>query len=225
MARRRHKLSRDLDQLSKKLQAWTRREAAYRDSYRRALVVGRTQQWMRLSPTEFELYIGALFQKFGCDVLHTGKTADGGVDLIVEKNGRRGLVQCKRYTNPVGASAIRDFRGAMVRERVDLGFFVTTSRFTANARREAEDFSPTIVLYDAAKLAQLSDELEGDAIGNATYPKPIKRKQTPGYALADIFSGFMGKALAIGILLLGAITCCLGLPFILALVGNLGNAR
>ena len=56
--------------------------------------------------------------------------------------------QCKRYRGSVGASAIRDFRGAMV-GRTDKGLLITTGTFTADAKREAtRDGAPVLDLID-----------------------------------------------------------------------------
>jgi restriction system protein len=55
----------------------------------------------------------------------------------------------------VSAGAIRDFRGAMV-GRTDKGLFVTTGRFTPDAKREAtRDGPPQIELIDGEQLCDL----------------------------------------------------------------------
>ena len=71
----------------------------------------------------------------------TGRAGDGGIDgvgvLRIQLTSFQVLFQCKRYRDTVSASAIRDFRGAMV-GRTDKGLFTTTGRFTADARRGGE---------------------------------------------------------------------------------------
>ena len=64
------------------------------------------------------------------------------------------------YRDTVGAAAIRDFRGAMV-GRTDKGLFITTGRFTADARREAtRDGAPPIELIDGEELCELLRQLK-----------------------------------------------------------------
>jgi restriction system protein len=46
------------------------------------------------------------------------------------------LFQCKRYQGSVGASMIRDFRGALI-GKADKGILLTTGSFTMDAKREA----------------------------------------------------------------------------------------
>ena len=75
------------------------------------------------------------------DVKITQRSGDGGIDGTgkLKINGIfsfNGAFQCKRYSNPVGAPYIRDFRGSLS-TNIEKGVFITTSRFTRDAEREA----------------------------------------------------------------------------------------
>lgn len=108
----------------------------------------------------FEKYVGTLFEKNQFAVEHCGGKNDGGVDLKVYKNGKKGVVQCKHYSNnrTVGPETVRDLRGAMVREDAIAGFLVTTARFTFAAHEEAATVTmPRIVLIDGARLARWAE--------------------------------------------------------------------
>ena len=77
--------------------------------------------------------------------------------------------QCKRYNNYIVPSQIRDFRGAMM-GRVDKGIFITTSTFTAEARREANcDGVPPIELVDAEKLNSMFKDLRLGLVPRTVY--------------------------------------------------------
>ncbi len=66
--------------------------------------------------------------------------------------------QCKRYKDSVGASAVRDFRGAMS-GRGDKGLLITTGSFTADAKQEAtRDGAPPVDLIDGERLCDLLKE-------------------------------------------------------------------
>jgi hypothetical protein len=108
------------------------------------------------SHTGFEKYVGALFEQNGFAVVHTGQTNDGGVDLKIYKNGKKGIVQCKHYDDKkVGPEFVRDLRGAIIREAAIAGFLITSSQFTAAAIDEAAAVkSPRIVLVDGVRLAE-----------------------------------------------------------------------
>jgi hypothetical protein len=63
--------------------------------------------------------------------------------------------RCKGYRGSVGASAVRDFRGAMT-GRGDKGLLITTGTFTAEAKAEAtRTGAPPIDLIDGYQLCEL----------------------------------------------------------------------
>ena len=70
---------------------------------------------------------------------------DGGIDGLGVY--RMSLVsfpvffQCKRYAGSVGASAVRDFRGAMT-GRGDKGLLITTGTFTTDAKSKQHATAP-----------------------------------------------------------------------------------
>jgi restriction system protein len=68
--------------------------------------------------------------------------------------------QCKRYSGPVSAGAVRDFRGAMV-GRGEKGLLITTASFTKDATAEANrDGTPPIELIDGDRLCDLLREYQ-----------------------------------------------------------------
>ncbi len=128
-----------------------------------------------LSPAGFERLCQRLLRESGFQQVEvTGRSGDGGIDGvgILQVNrlmSFRVLFQCKRYSNAIVPSQIRDFRGAMI-GRVDKGIFLTTSTFTAEARREANrDGVPPIELVDAEKLASMFEELRLGLVPRIVY--------------------------------------------------------
>lgn len=138
-------------------------EVVAENSWKQQLATVLTQ---KLDPSAFERLIQRLLRESGfVQVEVTGKTGDGGIDGkgIARIHGFMSfhvLFQCKRYKGSVGASEIRDFRGAMV-GRADKGLFITTGTFTAAALKEAtRDGAPPIDLVDGDELADKLKELE-----------------------------------------------------------------
>ena len=128
------------------LSSWIKRQRTSR-----TLEALRYRRFVDVDPSEFEHAIGELFRQRGFDVIHSGRTGDGGVDLKMQRSGLRSIAQCKRYTDqPVGEPALRDFYGALVNQRGDHGYFITTSRFTGPARDFAQ-YKP-ITLIDGDEL-------------------------------------------------------------------------
>lgn len=118
-----------------------------------------------IDPAAFERLVMRLLRESGfVQVEVTGRSGDGGIDGkgIARINGLLSfhvIFQCKKYQGAVSASAIRDFRGAMV-GRADKGLFVTTGTFTRDAVKEAiRDGAPPIDLVDGDQLADKLKEL------------------------------------------------------------------
>jgi len=111
-----------------------------------------TRDICSLSPSEFEAYVGVLFEKAGYRVKQTGGRGDRGIDLVVSRNGRSRVVQCKRYGEDVGPGAVREFIGAMTNAQATHGFLVATSGFTTGARREAHEAPYDIGLLDGRAI-------------------------------------------------------------------------
>jgi restriction system protein len=85
-----------------------------------------------------------------------GRSGDGGIDGII-KEDRLGLdviyVQAKRWSDAVSRPEIQKFAGALVGQRANKGIFITSSRFTADARAYAASIGMKIVLIDGEELA------------------------------------------------------------------------
>ena len=119
-----------------------------------------------IPPDAFERLCQRLLRESGfIEVEVTGKSSDGGIDGhgIIRLAGLISfpvLFQCKRYSGSVGASVVRDFRGAMV-GRAEKGLILTTGRFTIEAQREAtRDGATPIDLIDGELLMDKMKELE-----------------------------------------------------------------
>jgi restriction system protein len=118
----------------------------------------------RLPPDGFERLCQQTLRRAGFTRVEvTGRAGDGGIDgvgvLRMNLLSFHVLFQCKRWKGSVGASAVRDFRGAMV-GRADKGLILTTGTFTAEARREAgRDGAPPIDLVDGVELCDILRDL------------------------------------------------------------------
>lgn len=123
-----------------------------------------------MDPSAFERLAQRLLRESGFTKVEVrGKTGDGGIDgvgvLRVNLVSFQVFFQCKRWKGSVGASEIRDFRGAMI-GRADKGLFITTGTFTAQARDEAtRDGATAIDLIDGARLCEL---LKDNSLGVKT---------------------------------------------------------
>jgi restriction system protein len=90
----------------------------------------------QVTPARFEELVKELMQHWGYhNVKVTGKTGDGGIDVISTRNTsegvRRAIAQCKRYKGTVGVEVARALRGVMASDTsIEKGFLVTTGEFS-----------------------------------------------------------------------------------------------
>lgn len=122
-------------------------------------------------PDTFESLMIELIKKMGygdendpMTGIRTGGAGDGGIDGVI-KEDRLGLdliyIQAKRYkdTNIVDPHAVRDFIGALVTKGAKKGIFITSSDFSAQARKHAQDAKDyKVILVDGKQLAELMYE-------------------------------------------------------------------
>jgi restriction system protein len=87
-----------------------------------------------------------------------GRSGDEGIDGII-KEDKLGLdviyVQAKRWENVVGRPEIQKFIGALAGQGAKKGVFITTSRYTNEAREYQPRNETKIVLIDGEQLAGL----------------------------------------------------------------------
>ena len=100
------------------------------------------------------------------DLEHLASTGDEGVDGVINQD-KLGLdqiyVQAKRYQeeNSIGRLDIQAFVGVISGKSASRGVFITTSRFTKDAREFAARLpQPRIILVDGNQLAELLIEHE-----------------------------------------------------------------
>ncbi|MDQ1091271.1 restriction system protein [Xanthomonas sacchari] len=104
---------------------------------------------------QFERLVGEAFRRQGYAVEETGLGgADGGIDLILRKDGRRTLVQCKQWKRQqVGVSVVREMYGLLAHHQADAVKIVCVGSYTADAARFAQ--GKPIELVDGGRLLEM----------------------------------------------------------------------
>lgn len=120
-------------------------------------------QLRSIDPASFERFVVLLLAAMGYGVGEvTGRSGDGGIDGVIYEDRLkldRIYLQAKRWADaPVGSAAIDGFLGALAKHGANRGVFVTTSRFTQDARRAVELPHLRLVLIDGEELARLAVE-------------------------------------------------------------------
>jgi restriction system protein len=94
----------------------------------------------QMSWRQFELLAGEAFRRQGYAVEENGLGgADGGIDLILHRDGQTTLVQCKQWRNKVvDVKTVREMLGVLVHERADAVKIVALGHYTPDAYRFAQ---------------------------------------------------------------------------------------
>ncbi len=160
-------------------------EAAY-ENLRDELADELLARVKKSSPSFFERVVVELLVKMGYGGSRAdagkaiGKTGDGGIDGII-KEDKLGLdivyIQAKRWeNNPVGRPDVMQFAGALQAQKANKGIFITTSRFTEDARSYVSQIGSKIVLIDGEQLTSLM--IEHDVGVSIVSMYPVKKIDT-----------------------------------------------
>lgn len=116
-----------------------------------------------VDPQRFEQIVVDLLVKmgYGGNIEDAGQVTkfrkDDGIDGII-KEDKLGLdriyVQAKRWTGPVGKPAIHGFIGALSEQGANKGVFITTSKFSSEARAFKPKSDVKVILIDGRELCQ-----------------------------------------------------------------------
>lgn len=114
----------------------------------------------RMSPREFEFFVGEIFEKLGYSVKTTKATRDGGKDIIATKSDPIPytlIVECKHWgeKHKVDVSVVRSVYGVQTAMQANQSIVVTFSRFTKDARDFAEERKTLMTLWDIDDLIKL----------------------------------------------------------------------
>ncbi|CAA9892442.1 Restriction endonuclease (fragment) [Candidatus Methylobacter favarea] len=119
---------------------------------------------------EFEMLVNEAFRQRGFAITESGVNGkDGGVDLILRKDGDTYLVQCKYWKSfKVGVQIVRELYGVMAAKGAAGSYVVTSGVFTDDAQNFAK--GRNIELIDGNALSHL-----------------IKKSSSPAYSPNPIF--------------------------------------
>jgi hypothetical protein len=107
-----------------------------------------------------------LFRDLGYQVTQTPYSGDFGRDAIMKMNGKKYLLECKRYlVSAASRPEIQKFHSAMVSDRAAGGYFICLGGFTEQAitlarsvNIETIDTTRLLVLMDRAKWSAGDDQ-------------------------------------------------------------------
>lgn len=149
--------------------------SAFRQKQRRKLLDTRSDldSLRGMSWQELEQLVSEAYRRLGFLVEENGQRgADGGVDLILRRDGQVTLVQCKHWrTQRVGAPVVREQFGLLTHHQAAAVIIVTTGDFTSEARAFVQGNS--IELVAGPELLALVQSVQRERGVVAETPAPV----------------------------------------------------
>jgi restriction system protein len=114
----------------------------------------------KTSPIVFERVVGAMFKRFNMDVAFTQQTCDGGYDIVAIEESRHTrnqyIIEVKRFhpTRKVGVALVQRLYGVKTANSATKAFLVTSSSFSAQARKWAQQHAWELDLKDYGDLVK-----------------------------------------------------------------------
>lgn len=112
-----------------------------------------------LSGIQFEQLVADKYRNLGVTVTLTKASNDQGADLVLRRFGKTTVVQCKRYSVPVGNFAVQEAVAAKAHYNAEEAIVVATSDFTRSAIELAR--SNRVQLIGRAQLLPMLGIAEG----------------------------------------------------------------
>ena len=122
-----------------------------------------------MSWRQFEQLVGEAYRRQGYRIEETGQGgADGGIDLLLRKDGVTTLVQCKQWrTQKIGVAIVREMYGLMVHHNAYAVKIVCTGVFSGEC--EAFAHGKHVELVDGEALLRLVQNVQQ---GSVSVPRP-----------------------------------------------------
>jgi restriction system protein len=150
---------------------WLAALASFLGRGRRQLLDSQTgiDSLRHMSWRQFEQLTGEAFRHQGYAIEETGLGgADGGIDLILRKNGQTTLVQCKQWQNrQVGVKVVREMYGLLVHHQAAAVKIVALGDYTPDAHRFAQG-KPVELIHGSELIATVRSLQSGNV--RATHP-------------------------------------------------------
>ncbi len=123
----------------------------------------RLARLMQMSGVEFERFVGEhIFRKLGYAVDYTPTSGDGGIDLLIRRQGAAAVVQCKRYAGTVDGAMVRDLNGVVGKGGFKRGYLITTGTFSAASKAWVR--GTNIALIDGQRLLEWLDYIAANGL-------------------------------------------------------------
>lgn len=145
----------------------------------------------------FEQLVGEAFRRRGYAVEETGLGgADGGIDLILRKDDRRVLVQCKQWRRRhVPVNVVREMYGLLAHHGADAVTIACVGTFTRDAATFAQ--GKPIELIGGEDLARMIREVQAAPTGKVRLAESVVPALTAAASSTELTCPRCGKAMVV----------------------------
>lgn len=112
------------------------------------------EYWNNLKGVKLEVAVAKLFTDLGHSAQITKGSGDGGIDLVLIKDGKNLLIQCKGWAKPVGSPTIRDMAGVASAHN-SYGVVISPNGFTKDAKLFGQKSG--VRLWDSNDLVKMAN--------------------------------------------------------------------
>lgn len=121
--------------------------------YQKNLSKANISQVDRMNGKQFEDFVSVILQNLGYLTTVTQQSRDFGADIVVEKNGKKVVIQTKCYSSKVSLKAVQEVYSAMYKYHATECWVVTNNYFTKPAIELAK--TNGVILIDRNELINL----------------------------------------------------------------------
>jgi restriction system protein len=145
----------------------------------------------KMDGRQFEHYLGQLFKGHGYIVNVTKSAGDYGADLVISKDGKKTVVQAKRYSKNVGLKAVQEAHSSITYYGASEAWVVSNSNYTVAAISLAKSNNVRLITRNELiemilKMNPGSAEIQQVREVTSNVPKDLKQKQIPDYIIEDV---------------------------------------
>ena len=112
--------------------------------------------WWNLTGWDFEEEVAKVFRKHGYKAKVTKKTGDNGVDIIMYKNKKKIIVQCKHYRDNATPESVRALWGVKDSFKADEVYLVASSGVSKQSLNFIKSKYPYYSLYTLNDIINLA---------------------------------------------------------------------
>lgn len=144
---------------------WWHKKLSYADTRLNADMWQQRQWWWTLDGWQFEQEVAKVFRMYGYKATVTKGSGDGGVDIILKKDGYTAIVQCKHYNYPLSPEPCRALWGCKDDFGADEVIMVASSGLTEMSAKYVQN-KPNYKVLNLDDIIIMSQQAQEQANQN-----------------------------------------------------------